>query len=90
MLSSVKIRRVQNCAQCRGAYVNQHLHLPKYSRNTSTASKRCFRLSRSPCFSTCVIRNHERKYQSSEAVNEILENMHVDDLVFSIHEEEGF
>ncbi|KRX57895.1 hypothetical protein T06_977, partial [Trichinella sp. T6] len=64
--------------------------LPKYSRNTSTASKRCFRLSRSPCFSTCVIRNHERKYQSSEAVNEILENMHVDDLVFSIHEEEGF
>ncbi|KRX51615.1 hypothetical protein T09_3802, partial [Trichinella sp. T9] len=26
MPSSVKIRRVQNCAQCRGTYVNQHLH----------------------------------------------------------------
>ncbi|KRY25338.1 hypothetical protein T01_999 [Trichinella spiralis] len=27
---------------------------------------------------------------SLTGVNEILENMHVDDLVFSIHEEEGF
>ncbi|KRY47174.1 hypothetical protein T03_1550 [Trichinella britovi] len=58
--------------------------------NTFTTSKSCFALSRSPCFATCVNRNHERKYQSPEAVNEILKNMYVDDLAFSIHEEVGF
>ncbi|KRY08931.1 hypothetical protein T12_4750 [Trichinella patagoniensis] len=67
-----------------------YLLLPNYSRNSSTAPKSCFALSRSPCFVTCVNRNHERKYQSPEAVNEILKNMYVDDLAFSIHEEEGF
>ncbi|KRX13159.1 hypothetical protein T07_2229 [Trichinella nelsoni] len=67
-----------------------YLLLPKYSRNTFTTSKSCSALSRSPCFVTCVNRNHERKYQSPEAVNEVLKNMYVDDLVFSIHEEEGF
>ncbi|KRY33491.1 hypothetical protein T01_1100 [Trichinella spiralis] len=100
--------------QCRGTYVNQHLHvgtclkndltklLIRFQRlrlalkadiskiNTSTTSKSCFALSRSPCFATCVNRNHERKYQFPEAVNEILKNVHVDDLVLSIHEEKGF
>ncbi|KRY33529.1 hypothetical protein T01_11149 [Trichinella spiralis] len=77
-------------SQCRGTYVNQHLHVGTCLKNTSTTSKSCFALSRSPCFASCVNRNHERKYQFPEAVNEILKNAHVDDLVFSIHEEKGF
>ncbi|KRX26299.1 hypothetical protein T07_8519 [Trichinella nelsoni] len=39
----------------------------------------------------CVIRHHVKKYQHQfpEAVSEVLENMYVDDLLFSVDEEES-
>ncbi|KRZ47718.1 hypothetical protein T02_7518, partial [Trichinella nativa] len=51
----------------------------------------CFGLSCSPFLAMCVIRHHVKKYQHQfpEAVNEVLENMYVDDLLFSADEEES-
>ncbi|KRY21348.1 hypothetical protein T12_9978 [Trichinella patagoniensis] len=51
----------------------------------------CLGLSCSPFLAMCVIRHHVKKYQHQfpEAVNEVLENMYVDDLLFSVDEEES-
>ncbi|KRZ04729.1 hypothetical protein T4B_9947 [Trichinella pseudospiralis] len=51
----------------------------------------CFGLVCSSFLAMSVIRHHVKKYQHQfpEAVNEVLENMYVDDLLFSVDEEES-